>query len=63
MAQALIRQPLIAESLFPSTAVHVKLVMNSAPLGKVPVLVRRLLTVSIIPHSINAPYSFNIEAI
>jgi hypothetical protein len=60
MAQALGRQPLIAESLFPSTAVHVKLVMNSA---QVPVRVRRLLTVSIIPHSINAPYSFNVDAI
>jgi hypothetical protein len=63
MAQALCRRSLIAECLCPSTAVHEKLVIYSAPLGKVPVRVLLFLSVSVIPHSTNAPYSFNVDAI
>jgi len=63
MAQALRRRPLIAECLFPSIAVLAKLVIYSAPVGKVPVRVLLFLPVSVIPHSINAPYSFTVDAI
>jgi hypothetical protein len=63
MAQALRRRSLRAECLFPSIAVHVKLAIYSVPLGMVPVRVLLFLPVSVIPHSINAPCSFNVDAI
>jgi len=63
MAEVLRRRPLIAECLYPSIADHVKLVIYSAPVGKAPVQVLLFLPVSVTPHSINAPYSFTVDAI
>ena len=56
-------RPFVAERLFTPRPVHVKLAIDIVTVGQVPVRVFRFLPVSIIPHSINAPYSFNTAAI